>query len=69
MPWTYEATLDYYGKIKGKIVEQGGKIYQLTPEEKSAQLKDSFALYPRVKDVRGETGTRFIELLEPYRDK
>jgi hypothetical protein len=41
----------------------------MTPEEKNLYLKDAYALYPQVKEVSGTLGNKFIELLEPYRDK
>ena len=69
LPWTYTATLEYYEKIKQNIVDQGGKIHELTPEEKSLYLKDSHALLPEVRKVSGELGGKFLDLLEPYRDK
>lgn len=67
--WNYEETLKYYEKIKKDMLAKGAKIYQLTDEEKRAYLKDAYAMYPEVKKVSGDIGGKFIELLEPYREK
>jgi len=68
-PWTYTATLEHYEKLKKDVLTKGAKIHETTPQEKSLYLKDAFALYPQVKEVSGPIGNKFIELLEPYRDK
>lgn len=69
LPWTYEATLKYYAEIQQKIIDQGGKIYKLTPEEKTLYLKDSHALLPEVRKASGEMGGKFLDILEPFRDQ
>lgn len=68
-PWTYTETLNHYEKLKKDVLSKGSKIHEMTPQEKSLYLKDAFALYPQVKEVSGTIGNKFIELLEPYRDK
>jgi TRAP-type transport system periplasmic protein len=68
-PWTKMETLKYYEKLKKDILSKGGKIYELTPEERSAYLKDAYSLYPQVKEVSGPLGNKFIDILAPYRDK
>jgi TRAP-type C4-dicarboxylate transport system substrate-binding protein len=68
-PWNMTETLKHYEKLKKDILSKGGKIHEMTPEEKSLYLKDAYALYPQVKEVSGTLGSKFIEILEPYRDK
>jgi TRAP-type C4-dicarboxylate transport system substrate-binding protein len=68
-PWTYTETLKHYEKLKKDVLSKGGKIHEMTPQEKSLYLKDAFALYPQVKEVSGTLGNKFIDILEPYRDK
>ena len=68
-PWNMTETLKHYEKLKKDILSKGGKIHEMTPEEKNLYLKDAYALYPQVKEVSGTLGNKFIELLEPYRDK
>jgi len=51
------------------VVAKGGKIYSLTPEEKSRYLKDVDALYPEVKAKSGPIGNKFMGILQPYREK
>ncbi len=41
----------------------------MTAEEKSLYLQDAFAVYPEVRKVSGPIGNKFIDILEPYRDK
>jgi len=67
--WNHKETLKYYETIKKDMLSKGAKIYQLTPQEKSAYLKDCYSLYPEVKKVSGEMGAKFMEILEPFRDK
>jgi C4-dicarboxylate-binding protein DctP len=69
MPWTYRETLKHYDNLKKDVLSKGGKIYHLTPEEKSRYLKDAFSLYPQVKKVSGTIGNKFIDILEKFRDK
>jgi C4-dicarboxylate-binding protein DctP len=69
MPWTYRETLKHYDNLKKDVLSKGGKIYHLTPEEKSRYLKDAFSLYPQVKKVCGTIGNKFIDILEKFRDK
>lgn len=68
-PWTYKETLMHYERLKKDVIAKGGKIHEMTAEEKSMYLKDAHALYPDVKKVSGPLGNKFIELLAPYRDK
>jgi TRAP-type C4-dicarboxylate transport system substrate-binding protein len=68
-PWTYKETLKYYDDLKKDLVAKGVKIHQSTPEERSLYLKDAYSLYPEVEKVSGSIGKKFIELLEPFRDK
>jgi TRAP-type C4-dicarboxylate transport system substrate-binding protein len=68
-PWNMTETIKHYEKLKKDVLSKGGKIHELTPEEKSLYLKDAYALYPEVKKVSGTLGNKFIEILEPYRDK
>ena len=68
-PWTKMETLKYYENLKKDIISKGGKIYDLTPEERSVYLKDAYSLYPQVREVSGTLGNKFIDALEPYRDK
>ncbi len=67
--WSYKETLNYYEKLKGDILSKGGKIYALTPEEKSLYLKDAFALWPEVRKVSGPLGNKFVDIMENFRDK
>jgi TRAP-type C4-dicarboxylate transport system substrate-binding protein len=68
-PWTYKETIKHYERLQKDIIDKGGKIHHLTAAEKSLYLKDAYGLYPDVKKVSGPIGNKFIELLEPYRDK
>ncbi|MBW2064830.1 MAG: TRAP transporter substrate-binding protein [Deltaproteobacteria bacterium] len=68
-PWTYRETLKYYDFLRKDIISKGGKIHKLTPEAKSLYLKDAFALYPEVRKVAGTIGNKFIDILEPHRDR
>jgi TRAP-type transport system periplasmic protein len=68
-PWTYRETLKYYDVIKKNIVSKGGKIYELTPEEKSLYLKDAYALYPEVRKISGPIGNKFVDILAKFRDR
>jgi len=45
------------------------KIYELTPEEKSLYLKDTYSLYPEVRKVSGEIGGQFMDILGDFRDR
>ncbi len=67
--WSHTETLNYYEKLKEDIVSKGGKIYQLTPDEKSLYLKDAFGLWPEVREVSGPIGNRFIDIMEKFRDQ
>ncbi len=68
-PWTYQETLKHYDNLKKDILAKGGKIHKMTAEEKSLYLQDAFAVYPEVRKVSGPIGNKFIDILEPYRDK
>ena len=68
-PWTYQETLKYYEFLKKDIISKGGKIYQITAEEKTRYLKDAYDLYPEVRKIAGSMGNQFVDILESYRDK
>jgi TRAP-type C4-dicarboxylate transport system substrate-binding protein len=68
-PWTYDETLKYYEKIKQDVLAKGGKIHTLTPEEKSLYLKDSLAVWPKVREESGPIGNKFADILENFRDE
>jgi TRAP-type C4-dicarboxylate transport system substrate-binding protein len=68
-PWTFKETLKYYDELKKDLISKGVKIHTLTPEERSRYLQDAHSLYPEVEKVSGPIGKRFIDALEPYRDK
>ncbi len=68
-PWTYRETLKYYEEVKKGVLDKGGKIHELTAQERSNYLKDAYSLYPEVEKVSGPTGKKFMQLLEPFRDK
>ena len=68
-PWTFEETKKYYAKIRDEIEAKGGKIHVLTAEEKSAYLKDAFAVWPKVREETGPIGNKFADILEKYRDQ
>jgi TRAP-type C4-dicarboxylate transport system substrate-binding protein len=68
-PWNYQETLKHYENLKKDMISKGAKIYYLTPEEKSAYLKDAHSLYPQVREVSGPMGDKFMDILEQFRDK
>jgi TRAP-type C4-dicarboxylate transport system substrate-binding protein len=68
-PWTFKETVKFYEEVKKGILEKGGKIHELSAQERSAYLKDAYSLYPEVEKVSGATGKKFMDLLEPFRDK
>ena len=68
-PWTYSETLKHYEKLQKDILSKNGKIYHLNATEKSQYLKDAASLYPEVRKVSGPIGNKFIDILEPFRDK
>jgi hypothetical protein len=53
------------------MTDKGVHIHTLTPEEKSAYLKDVYELYPEVRNASRKIGNQFIDILEKnnYRDK
>lgn len=65
-PWNMSETLKVYDKIKKNIIANGGKIYELTEEEKAVYRSEAKTLLPEVKKVSGEMGHRFIKILEKY---
>ncbi|RJR47445.1 MAG: TRAP transporter substrate-binding protein [Desulfobacteraceae bacterium] len=68
-PWTFKETVKYYEEVKKGIIEKGGKIHELTAQERSNYLKDAYSLYPEVEKVAGPTGKKFMDILEQFRDK
>ena len=69
--WTYDETLKHYDNIRETLAKRGVNIYTLSPEEKSLYLKDVYGLYPEIREVSGEIGNQFIDILEAnnFRDK
>ena len=69
-PWTYTETLKHYDKLRKMMADKGVNIHMLTPEEKSAYLKDVKALDPQIQKASNEIGNQFIDILEKnnYRD-
>jgi TRAP-type C4-dicarboxylate transport system substrate-binding protein len=68
-PWTFKETVKYYEDVKKGVLEKGGKIHELTPQERSNYLKDAYSLYPEVEKVSGSVGKKFMDVLEQFRDK
>jgi len=66
-PWNMQETISVVEKFKGIMTSKGAKIYTLTPEEKKLYLKDSYSLWPEVEKVSGDTGKKFMKILEKYR--
>ena len=68
-PWTYEETLKYYEHLQQEMAAKGAKIYKLTEAEKSRYLKDAYVLWPEVREISGEYGNKFVDIMENFRDK
>lgn len=66
-PWNMQETINVVEKLKKNMIAKGATIYQLSPEEQRAYLKDAAALYPEVKKVSGPTGAKFMKILESFR--
>ncbi len=64
--WNIAETIKHYDFIKKDITKKGGKVYDLTPQERDAYLKDCFALWPEIKKVAGQDGARLAEILEGF---
>ena len=67
--WSFKETAKYYEEVKKGVLDKGGKIHELTPQERSTYLKGAHSLYPDVEKVSGSVGKKFMDLLEPFRDK
>lgn len=66
-PWNMQETINVVEKLKNTMTSKGAKIYQLSPQEKSAYLKDAYALHPEVRKISGAMGAQFMDILEKYR--
>ena len=55
--------------VRKGILSKGGKIYDLTPEERSRFLKDCYALWPEVRKMSGPLGNKLADILENFRAK
>jgi TRAP-type C4-dicarboxylate transport system substrate-binding protein len=68
-PWTFRETLKYYEEVKKEIQGKGGKIHEMSAQERSAYLKDAYSLYPEVQKVGGAVGKKFMDALKKFRDQ
>jgi len=64
--WNITETIKHYGFIKKDIVKKGGKVYDLTPQERDAYLKGCFALWPQIKKAAGKDGKKLADILEKF---
>jgi len=53
--------------VRKDILSKGGKIYDLTPEERSLYIKDCYALWPEVRKMSGPLGNKLADILENLR--
>jgi len=65
--WNISQTLKHYDFVKKDIVKKGGKVYDLTPQERDAYMKDALALWPEIKKVAGKEGEKLAEIIESFR--
>ena len=68
-PWHNENMKKEFASIRENLVSKGVKIYDLTPAEKAAYLKDPFAQWPEVREVSGPLGNELADILMKYREK
>ena len=54
-------------RVRGDIRSKGGKIYDLTPRERSLFIKDCYALWPEVRKMSGPLGNKLADILEDFR--
>jgi TRAP-type C4-dicarboxylate transport system substrate-binding protein len=64
--WNIAETIKYYGFIKKDIQTKGAKVYDLTPEERNAYLKDCIALWPEIRKAAGKDGQKLADILEKF---
>jgi len=67
--WCLPEILKSQEKERAEIISKGGKVYDLTPAEKSSYLDDCYALWPEVRKASGPIGNKFADILEDYRDR
>ena len=65
--WTVQASKKELETLKTNMASKGAKIYYTTREEDRAYLKDSFALWPEVRQLSGPIGNEFCDILDRFK--
>lgn len=56
-------------KERQDILSKGGKVYDLTPEEKKVYSKSAYEMWPEVRKAGGPIGNKLCDILENFREK
>ena len=56
-------------KERKDILSKGGKVYDLTDEEKRIYTKSTYEMWPEVRKAGGPIGNQLADILEKYREK
>jgi C4-dicarboxylate-binding protein DctP len=67
--WSYPEIMKSQAHERDEIISKGGKVYDMTPAEKSSYLEKCYALWPEVRKASGPIGNKFADILEDYRDR
>ncbi|MBW1804052.1 MAG: TRAP transporter substrate-binding protein DctP [Deltaproteobacteria bacterium] len=69
LAWAYMEMMSSHDRERGDILSKGGKVYDLTPAERSVYLKSSYEMWPEVRKVSGPIGNELCDILEKFREK
>jgi TRAP-type C4-dicarboxylate transport system substrate-binding protein len=54
-------------KERQDIISKGGKVYDLTSEEKRIYTKSTYEMWPEVRKAGGPIGNKLADILEKYK--